>query len=287
LCAGEISGLQTIFDGTPEALGAAVHGGGTVLGTDRRTNTKETNMSTNEKQIALITGAGRSTGIGFAAARQLAEKGFAVVLSARKLADAQARASELAASGLDVTSAGLDVTDAKSIDDVALMVEGRFGKLDVLINNAAATTAYGETASAADLSVALKILQTTLLGNWAVAKAFLPLLRKSKHARLVNVSSGAGSHADPVFGLTTANAMGPSYAVAKAALNALTVRLALENPAMRVNAVCPGFTATFEGASAMGARPVAEGAASVVWAALIPDDGPTAGFFRDGHPLGW
>lgn len=240
-----------------------------------------------EKQIALITGAGRSTGIGFAAARQLAEKGFTVVLTARKLADAQARAAELTSSGFDVVPAELDVTDARSIDAVARLVEGRFGRLDVLINNAAATMAYGETASTADLSVALQNLQTTLLGNWAVAKALLPLLRKGKHPRLVNVSSGAGSHADPAFGLTTANAMGPSYAVAKAALNALTVRLALENPTVRINAVCPGFTATFEGGEAMGARPVAEGAASVIWAALISDDGPTAGFFRDGRPLGW
>ena len=244
-------------------------------------------MSTTDTRVALITGAGRSTGIGFAAARQLAEKGFIVILSARRPADAEARAAELTASGVHVVPAALDVTDAKSIDNLARVIEEQFGKLDVLINNAAATAAYGERASTADLSVALQNLQTTLLGNWAVAQAFLPLLSKSAHPRLVNVSSGAGSHADPSFGLTTANAMGPSYAVAKAALNALTVRLAHENPAIRVNAVCPGFTATFEGGAAMGARPVAAGAASVVWAALIPDDGPTAGFFRDGRPLGW
>lgn len=83
--------------------------------------------------------------------------------------------------------------------------------------------------------------------------------------------------------------MGTSYAVAKAALNALTVRLAIEEKPNRVlvNAVCPGFTATFEGGAQMGARPVADGAASVVWAALLEDNGPSGGFFRDGQPLAW
>lgn len=83
--------------------------------------------------------------------------------------------------------------------------------------------------------------------------------------------------------------MGTSYAVAKAALNALTVKFANEEKAygILVNAVCPGFTATFEGGEQMGARPVKDGAASVAWAALLPDDGPTGGFFRDGQPLPW
>ncbi len=93
----------------------------------------------------------------------------------------------------------------------------------------------------------------------------------------------------PVFGLTTDNGMGTSYAVAKAALNALTVKLAREeeNTGVLINAVCPGFTATFPGGEAMGARPVADGAAGIVWAALLPDGGPSGGFFRDGQPLAW
>ncbi|MFM7445410.1 MAG: SDR family NAD(P)-dependent oxidoreductase, partial [Tabrizicola sp.] len=106
--------------------------------------------------------------------------------------------------------------------------------------------------------------------------------------RLVNVSSGAGSHGDTAFGLTTDNAMGTSYAVAKAALNALTAKLAKEETSgVKINAVCPGFTATFPGGAEMGARPVSEGAASILWAADLPQDGPTGGFFRDGKPLPW
>jgi NAD(P)-dependent dehydrogenase (short-subunit alcohol dehydrogenase family) len=130
-------------------------------------------------------------------------------------------------------------------------------------------------------------METVLFGSWRLTQALLPLLRKSAHPRVVNVSSGAGSHADTSFGLYSGNGIGTSYAVAKKALNALTVKFANENKDMLINAVCPGFTATFEGGEAMGARPVKDGAASILYAALLPDDGPTGGFFRDGQPIGW
>jgi NAD(P)-dependent dehydrogenase (short-subunit alcohol dehydrogenase family) len=112
------------------------------------------------------------------------------------------------------------------------------------------------------------------------------LLRKSAHPRVVTASSGAGSHADTSFGLHSGNGIGTSYAVAKMALNVLTVKFANESKDVLINAVCPGFTATFEGGEAMGARPVKDGAASILYAALLPDDGPTGGFFRDGQPIG-
>ena len=118
---------------------------------------------------------------------------------------------------------------------------------------------------------------------------FLPLIRRSGHGRIVNVSSGAGSHGDPQFGLTTNRGSAASYGISKAAINALTAKLAaeLEGTGVLVNAVCPGLTATAPGMEAMGARPISEGAASVVWGAVIPDGGPTGGFFRDGEPLPW
>jgi NAD(P)-dependent dehydrogenase (short-subunit alcohol dehydrogenase family) len=132
------------------------------------------------------------------------------------------------------------------------------------------------------------VLDTNLFGVWRVTQAFLELLRGSGRGRIVNVSSGAGSHGEPQFGLSS----GPtaaSYAVSKAALNALNSKLAaeLDGSGVLVNAVDPGLTATAPGMEAMGARPVHEGAASVVWAATLPDDGPTGGFFRDGKPLPW
>jgi NAD(P)-dependent dehydrogenase (short-subunit alcohol dehydrogenase family) len=119
--------------------------------------------------------------------------------------------------------------------------------------------------------------------------ACLPLLRAAARPRIVNVSSGAGSHADPDFGVTTGGGTAPAYGISKAALNALTSRFAAElaDEGVLVNAVCPGLTATFPGAEQMGARPVEQSERGVVWAATLADDGPTGGFFRDGAPLGW
>jgi NAD(P)-dependent dehydrogenase (short-subunit alcohol dehydrogenase family) len=239
--------------------------------------------------IALITGAGRAQGIGFEVAAQLASRKMKVILTARDGQAALQRAQELTTKGLDVVGMAMDVTNEAAVKKLAENIENTYGRLDVLINNAAGVSAYGEQAASADLQQAHAVLETTLFGAWRLTQTLLPMLRKSPHARIVNVSSGAGSHSDLSFGLNTANAMGTSYAVAKAALNALTVKIANEEKAngILVNAVCPGFTATFEGGEQMGARPVRDGAASVIWAALLADDGPTGGFFRDGKTLGW
>lgn len=246
-------------------------------------------MTRESRPIALVTGASRPQGIGFEVCRQLASRGFGVILTARDPNAARDRASELSREALDVKAYSVDVAKAESVADLAALVEQDFGRLDVLVNNAAGLSPYGELASTADLSVAHATFEVTLFGAWRMCQAFLPLLRRSPHPRIVNVSSGAGSHGDTAFGLTTGNQMGTSYAVAKAALNALTVKLANEEKINKVlvNAVCPGFTATFEGGEAMGARPVSDGAASVVWAAVLGDDGPTGGFFRDGKVLPW
>jgi NAD(P)-dependent dehydrogenase (short-subunit alcohol dehydrogenase family) len=228
--------------------------------------------------VALVTGAGR--GIGREVARRLAERGDTVIVSARDGARARAVADELGARALQ-----LDVTDEGSVAAAA----GALDQLDVLVNNAAAFVDWGETGAAAALDAARSVLETNLLGVWRVTQAMLPLLRRSPHPRLVMVSSGAGSHADEQFGLTRRGGAAASYGISKAALNALTATLAAElaDTPVLVNAVCPGLTATWPGAEQMGARPLAEGAASVVWAATLPDDGPRGGFFRDGSPLGW
>ena len=157
------------------------------------------------------------------------------------------------------------------------------------MNNAASFADWGETASSADLDAARRVMETSLWGSWRVAQAFLPLLREGERPRLVNVSSGGGSHGDPQFGLTTRGGAATGYGVAKAAVNALTACLAAElaGTPVIVNAVDPGLTATAPGMEEMGARPIMEGAASVAWAALLPDDGPRGGFFRDGSPLPW
>jgi NAD(P)-dependent dehydrogenase (short-subunit alcohol dehydrogenase family) len=241
-----------------------------------------------KKQIALVTGVGRREGLGFEVCRQLAAKDFCVALSARTEAVSRALSDALAAEGHEVVPLPLDVTD-DGARRAAVERLRSLGGLDVLVNNAAGLGRMGESVADAQLEDARDALETTLLGSWGVIQAMLPLLRASAHPRIVNVSSGAGSHGDPAFGLRSGNAMGPSYACAKAALNALTSALARELAGQRilVNAVCPGFTATFPGGAAMGARPVAEGAASIVWAAVLPDDGPSGGFFRDGKEVPW
>jgi NAD(P)-dependent dehydrogenase (short-subunit alcohol dehydrogenase family) len=228
-------------------------------------------------RIALITGANR--GIGFEVCRQLASQGFVVLLTARDAAKAETAARKLGNG--TVESLLLDVADIASIEKAAEIVAGRYGYLDVLINNAGINYDTWETAENADIDGTVQdTIRTNLLGPWQVSKAFLPLLRKSRAARIVNVSSEAGS-------LARMGAGPPAYQVTKAGLNALTRTLAgeLRNAGILVNAVCPGWVATDMGGS--GGRPVADGAAGIIWAATLPDSGPTGGFFQDGKPLPW
>ena len=230
--------------------------------------------------VVLITGAAQ--GLGREVARQLAAGGHDVILSARNPAAARQAAAEVGARALPV---GLDVTAADAVTVAAREVQ----ELDVLVNNAAAYVDWTETVSGADLDAARRVMETNLYGPWRLTQALLPALRRSVAARIVNVSSGAGSHADPSFGLTARRGAAASYGISKAAVNALTSTLATEltGTGILVNAVCPGLTATWPGAETMGARPVEQSAAGVVWAATLPEGGPTGGFFRDGAPLPW
>jgi NAD(P)-dependent dehydrogenase (short-subunit alcohol dehydrogenase family) len=229
--------------------------------------------------VALVSGANR--GIGFEVCRQLAEKDFVVLLTARDAAKARKAAKMLANSGT-VEDLVLDVADPPSIKTAAAQVAHRYGRLDVLINNAGINYDTWETAENANIDgTVMETITTNLLGSWRLCQSFLPLLRKSKAARMVNVSSESGS-------LAQMDAGPPAYQVTKAALNALTRTLAgeLRQAHILVNAVCPGWVATDMG-GAGAPRSVEEGAAGIVWAATLPNDGPTGGFFRDGKPLPW
>ena len=231
-----------------------------------------------EQPVAVVTGANR--GIGREVAGQLAGRGFLVVLGSRDSERGKQAASQLDPSGLRVIAYQLDVADQASIQAMARWVTEQLGRTDVVINNAAIHYDTWQRACSADLDIVEEALQTNLLGAWRTTQALLPLLRRSPHPRIINVSSEAGSISEMTGGA-------PAYSVSKAALNALTRLLAGELRADRilVNAVCPGWTATDMGEG--GGRPIPEGAASVVWAALLPDDGPTGGFYRDGQALPW
>jgi NAD(P)-dependent dehydrogenase (short-subunit alcohol dehydrogenase family) len=237
-------------------------------------------------RVALVTGANR--GIGYEVCRQLARDGAEVLLTARDNAKGSDAVKTLGKDGLKATFILLDAANPSSISVAAQKVTAMFGRLDILVNNAGGFYDYDQTAATVDLDFVRQVLELNLLGPWAVTQAFLPLIHKSSHGRIVMVSSGAGSHGDPNFGLGK-NYGVPAYGASKAALNAITVKLATELKAAKilVNSVCPGFTATQPGMAEMGARPVADGAASVVWACRLPEDGPTGGFFRDGQAIGW
>jgi NAD(P)-dependent dehydrogenase (short-subunit alcohol dehydrogenase family) len=230
-------------------------------------------------RVALVTGAYR--GIGLEVSRQLARRGFTVVLTARDVRKAEAAADDLKGQGLEVVAAALDVSDARSVEECARFVEERFGRLDVLINNAAILYDDWQRAENANLDTAREAFETNTLGPWRVTLGLLPLLRRGAHPRIVNVSSESGSLASMGGGT-------PAYSVSKAALNVLTRKLAAELRPSRilVNSVCPGWVATEMGGPDAPRTPE-EGAASVVWAATLPDSGPTGGFFRDGEPLPW
>ena len=229
-----------------------------------------------DQPVAVITGANR--GIGYEIASQLSEWGFEVVLGSRNLAKGEQAARTLG-EGARVHAVQLDVSDATSVSTMGAWVREQFGRTDVLVNNAAIHYDTWQSACAADLGIVREALETNLLGAWRTTQELLPLLRNSPHGRIVNVSSEGGSISEMNGGI-------PAYAVSKASLNALTRLLAgeLRSDGILVNAVCPGWTATDMGG---GGRPVSEGAASVVWAVILPDEGPTGDFFRDGKPLPW
>lgn len=226
--------------------------------------------------IALVTGANR--GIGKEVSRQLAQKGYTVLVTARSVQKAQECVASLKVK--DLHPAQLDVRDLESINRLQKQVNRQFGRLDVLINNAAINYDTWQRAVSADLAVVQDTFETNTYGPWRMVQAFLFLLRQSQHARIVNVSSESGSLADMGAGT-------PAYSISKVALNGLTRMLAdeLRHERILVNAICPGWIATDMGGP--GGGPVENGARGIVWAATLPDNGPTGGFFRDGQPLKW
>jgi len=230
-----------------------------------------------EQRVAIVTGANR--GIGLEVVRQLAEREYRVVLGSRDIDKGEAAANKVRA-GAGVLVRQLDVTDQSDIDRLRDEIAKTFGSLHVLVNNAAIHYDTDQNAFDADLQIVQEALDTNLYGAWRMCKTFIPLMRKSRHARIVNVSSEAGS-------LTEMGGGTPAYAVSKAALNALTRILAAElrRDRILVNAVSPGWVATDMGGP--GGRPVRAGAASIMWAVELRDSGPTGGFFRDGRPVPW
>jgi len=224
-------------------------------------------------RVALVTGANR--GIGREVVRQLIEHGFRTILSARDQKQGRAAADALGAEFVQ-----LDVADDARVDQCFRTVEERHGRLDVLINNAAIDYDTWQRGVDADLAVVHQAFETNLFGAWRCCRRAVPLMEPNAWGRIVNVSSEGGS-------LTSMGGGTPAYSASKAALNALTRVLAAElrGSGVLVNAVCPGWIATDMGGP--GGKPVELGAARILWAVLLDDDGPTGGFFRDARQLPW
>ncbi len=172
----------------------------------------------------------------------------------------------------------LDVRDPDSVGAAIAGIEANPGSLDVLVNNAGI---YGDPTGAADydLDEAHEVLETNIFGPWRLIQASLPLLRSSASPRIVNVSSGAGQLAEMDGGHT-------AYRLSKSALNALTRTLAVDEPKISVNSICPGWVRTDMGGS-RAPRSVEEGADTAVWLATMADDVPSGGFFRNREPIPW
>lgn len=229
-------------------------------------------------RVAVVTGANR--GLGLEVSRQLAYLGYRVVLGSRDLAKGAQAAATFAEAGLDVTPVELDVTEPATLTRLAGRLEAEAGHVDVLVNNAAIHYDSWQQAAAADLNVVREAIETNLIGAWQTTLALIQLIRRSGHGRIVNVSSGAGALEDMGGGA-------PAYKVSKTSLNALTRMLAaeLKRDGILVNSVCPGWVATDMGGS--GGRPIPDGAAGIVWAATLPDEGPSgaiSGRAVDGRP---
>ncbi len=227
-------------------------------------------------RVALVSGANR--GIGREIVRQFAVRGVTTILGSRDEEKGRAAAEGI---GGDVHVRQLDVTDEKGIQNLARDLEEEFGRLDILVNNAGVAADGGQRGVDADLDVVRETLEMNLFGAWQLCEAFVPLMQRNRYGRIVNVSSGMGA-------LNNMDGGSPAYRVSKTSLNALTRILAseLRGSGILVNSVCPGWVQTHMGGSG-ASRTVEEGADAPVWAATLPDNGPTGGFFRDRRPTPW
>ena len=235
-----------------------------------------------QTKIAVVTGAYR--GLGLETARQLAQQGYRVVLTARREAEGSAAAERLTANGHDVRFQRLDVTAPASAHALRDYLQTEFGRIDVLVNNAGifpdpSPASPASSIFEADLETIRVAMETNTLAAIQLCQLLIPLMEGN--GRVVNVSSGMGQ-------LSDMNGCCPGYRLSKVALNAVTRIFAdeLKGTGVKVNSVCPGWVQTDMG-GASAPLSVEEGAKGIVWAATLPDDGPSGGFFRHGEPIPW
>ncbi len=234
------------------------------------------------RRVALVTGANR--GIGREIARQLAKQDVVAVIGSRDRAKGRAVAAEFASEGLETPVIALDVDDINSASAAVEEIHGRYGRLDILVNNAAVLMDAGGFTGSLFLvtpEVGTATFRTNVLGPLHMIQAAAPVMREARYGRIVNLSSGAGQLHEMSVGF-------PTYRMSKSALNALTRIAAAELSAhnIKVNAMCPGWVRTDMGGP-NATRTAEEAADTALWLAALPDTGPTGGFFRNRKPIPW
>jgi NAD(P)-dependent dehydrogenase (short-subunit alcohol dehydrogenase family) len=229
-------------------------------------------------RIALVTGANK--GIGYEIARQLGERGYHVLLGARKADAGKQAAAALQKGGASAEFVEIDVSDRASIEEAARTVAAKFDHLDALVNNAGIMEDKKNISEVPD-DVFLRTLTTNTLGPLRVTQAFLPLLAKSSRACVVNMSSGLGQ-------LSEMGDTYPAYSISKTALNAVARQFAaaLRDKGIPVNSVCPGWVKTDMG-GANATRTVQQGADTVTWLATEAPRELTGQFLRDRNVISW
>lgn len=231
---------------------------------------------------AVVTGASR--GLGRAAGEELARMGYKVIMAMRNPGKQMKDMEKLKSEGLKIFIAELDVSDTMSIGKFISFIAKSINRCDVLINNAGIFNDDTETSGSplhTGIDTIRKSLDTNTFGALLMIQGLVPFMKKNGYGRIVNVSSGMGSFNEMDRGYI-------SYRISKTALNVITKITAaeLKDTGILINSVCPGWVKTDMGGSS-AERSVQEGIKGIIWAATLPDGGPTGGFFRDGNKINW
>ncbi|WP_119727075.1 SDR family oxidoreductase [Thermomonospora amylolytica] len=241
-----------------------------------------------EQTITLITGANK--GIGYEIAVGLGALGHTVGVGARSPERLSAAVEKLRAEGVDAFAVPLDVTSGESVTAAASLLSERFGRLDVLVNNAGVTGGMPQTPTTVDPATVRTVVETNVIGVIRVTNAMLPLLRRSAAPRIVNMSSSVGSltRQSSQSGVEAVGPISAAYSPSKTFLNAVTLQYAkeLHDTNILINAACPGYCAT-DLNGFRGIRTAQQGAAIAIHLATLPDNGPTGSFFEDAGVVPW
>jgi NAD(P)-dependent dehydrogenase (short-subunit alcohol dehydrogenase family) len=248
---------------------------------------KEDIMQPTQKRVALVTGANR--GIGYEIARQLAGEGLTVILGARDEQKGVTAQKKLQEKGLDVHFTYLDVADTTSIMAALGRIEDTFKRVDILVNNAGIMIDSETDVLQLPMTLLQNTLETNVFGPLLLSQGCVPIMKRHKYGRIVNISSTLGALTEIVNPESPYTELqSPAYRLSKTMLNGITALLAkeLRGHNILVNAVCPGWVRTDLGGPQAPVSPE-QAAATPVWLATLPDSGPTGGFFREHQPIPW